>query len=223
MINSRSPLHRALISIALLQSNPTSSSVKSADAFTTSLVQPKRVGLVINSRAAQNNAMPNNRKSAFLFHPSERSRIIRKPIGTRTSLRQSDKNDDEDNSSSSISITKKINDLRKVLATKLISFFPTLKTAIASFTVGAIFALTVIFVPVYNSVDNMSEPVTLFETILTDLETGYVDDVDTKKLFETGVNAMLRSLVSENVTILSVSSCFSQKILFQQKLTSIFI
>ena len=40
----------------------------------------------------------------------------------------------------------------------------------------------------------MSEPVTLFETILSDLDAGYVDDVDTKKLFETGVAAMLRSL-----------------------------
>ena len=32
------------------------------------------------------------------------------------------------------------------------------------------------------------------ETILTDLDAGYVDPVDTKKLFETGVSAMLRSL-----------------------------
>lgn len=40
----------------------------------------------------------------------------------------------------------------------------------------------------------MSEPVTLFETILTDLDQGYVDAVDTKKLFETGVSAMLNSL-----------------------------
>jgi len=40
----------------------------------------------------------------------------------------------------------------------------------------------------------MSEPVTLFETILADLDQGYVDAVDTKKLFETGVSAMLNSL-----------------------------
>lgn len=40
----------------------------------------------------------------------------------------------------------------------------------------------------------MSEPVTLFETILTDLDQGYVDAVDTKKLFETGISAMLNSL-----------------------------
>ena len=46
------------------------------------------------------------------------------------------------------------------------NFFPTLRVAISSFTVGAVFALTLIFVPVYNSVDKMSEPVTLFETIL---------------------------------------------------------
>mmetsp|Transcript_16140 Transcript_16140/g.24189 ORF Transcript_16140/g.24189 Transcript_16140/m.24189 type:complete len:791 (-) Transcript_16140:107-2479(-) len=191
MITSRYPMHCLLISIALLQSNPTSLSVKSAYAFTT-IVQPRHAG-VINKRAVHNNALSNNPKSAILFHPSEHSRIIKRSIDTVTSLRQSDKNDDED-SSTSISIAQRITDLRKILAAKLISFFPTLRTAIASFTVGAIFALTVIFVPVYNSVDKMSEPVTLFETILTDLETGYVDDVDTKKLFETGVNAMLRSL-----------------------------
>ena len=46
----------------------------------------------------------------------------------------------------------------------------------------------------YSSVENLSEPVTLFETILADLELGYVDPVDTNKLFETGISAMLRSL-----------------------------
>lgn len=54
--------------------------------------------------------------------------------------------------------------------------------------------LVLIFVPVYTSVDKMSEQVTLFETILTDLDRGYVDPVDQKKLFETGVSAMLKSL-----------------------------
>ncbi len=107
-----------------------------------------------------------------------------------------DEDDDNKDSSNSKPLTKKVKDLRKVVVTKFVNFFPTLKTAVASFTVGVIFALTVIFVPVYNEVDRLSEPVTLFETILADIETGYVDDVDTKKLFETGVNAMLRSLVS---------------------------
>lgn len=123
---------------------------------------------------------------------------------TRNLISLSAKNDGEDDSSDeksgdvgktkSASLTKKAIALRKVIVTKLVNFFPTLKTAVASFTVGVIFALTVIFVPVYNEVDRLSEPVTLFETILADLETGYVDDVDTKKLFETGINAMLRSL-----------------------------
>jgi len=40
----------------------------------------------------------------------------------------------------------------------------------------------------------MTEPVTLFETILADLDRGYVDTIDTTKLFETGVSAMLKSL-----------------------------
>jgi len=101
---------------------------------------------------------------------------------------------EEDENGVSTSLSNKIVTLWKVLITKMINFFPTLRVALASFTVGAIFALTVVFVPVYNSVDKMSEPVTLFETILADLESGYVDDVDTKKLFETGVSAMLKSL-----------------------------
>ncbi len=107
-----------------------------------------------------------------------------------------DEEDDNKDSGDSKPLSKKVKGLQKVLVTKLVNFFPTLRTAVASFTVGVIFALTVIFVPVYNEVDKLSEPVTLFETILADIETGYVDDVDTKKLFETGVNAMLRSLVS---------------------------
>lgn len=40
----------------------------------------------------------------------------------------------------------------------------------------------------------MTEPVQIFETILPYLDLGYVDKVDTKKLFETGSGAMLRSL-----------------------------
>eukprot|EP00557_Chaetoceros_sp_GSL56_P006788 CAMPEP_0176494668 /NCGR_PEP_ID=MMETSP0200_2-20121128/10232_1 /TAXON_ID=947934 /ORGANISM="Chaetoceros sp., Strain GSL56" /LENGTH=804 /DNA_ID=CAMNT_0017892467 /DNA_START=3205 /DNA_END=5616 /DNA_ORIENTATION=+ len=94
----------------------------------------------------------------------------------------------------SVPIAQRIVMIWKVLSTRVLNFLPTLRVAIASFTVGAVFALTVVFVPVYNSVDKMSEPVTLFETILTDLDQGYVDDVDTRKLFETGVSAMLKSL-----------------------------
>ncbi len=77
---------------------------------------------------------------------------------------------------------------------KFINIIPTLKVAFTSFTIGIIMTFTLIFIPVYNSVDKMSEPVTLFETILTDLDNGYVDAVDTKKLFETGISAMLNSL-----------------------------
>jgi len=73
---------------------------------------------------------------------------------------------EEDENGVSTSLSNKIVTLWKVLITKMINFFPTLRVALASFTVGAIFALTVVFVPVYNSVDKMSEPVTLFETIL---------------------------------------------------------
>jgi len=80
------------------------------------------------------------------------------------------------------------------LLTKFLILFPTLRTIVLSFSLGAVLAIGVIFVPVYNSIDKLTEPVTLFETILNDLDRGYVDDVDTNKLFETGVSAMLRSL-----------------------------
>ena len=69
-----------------------------------------------------------------------------------------------------------------------------LKLGFLSFLAGAIFTFGAIFVPVYNQVETLTEPVTLFETILSDLDRGYVEEVDTNKLFETGVSAMLRSL-----------------------------
>lgn len=77
---------------------------------------------------------------------------------------------------------------------KIVDIFPGLRIAFLSFVAGGILALTAILVPVYSSIDTLSEPVTLFETILADLDKGYVDPVDTNKLFETGVAAMLRSL-----------------------------
>jgi hypothetical protein len=78
---------------------------------------------------------------------------------------EKDKGSDE--TTVSIPIAQKIVMIWKVLSTRFLNFLPSLRVAIASFTVGAVFALTVVFVPVYNSVDKMSEPVTLFETILT--------------------------------------------------------
>lgn len=63
-----------------------------------------------------------------------------------------------------------------------------------SFFAGVAFAVGAIFIPVYHQVETLTEPVTLFETILSDLDRGYVEEVDTNKLFETGVAAMLRSL-----------------------------
>lgn len=77
---------------------------------------------------------------------------------------------------------------------KISSALPNVKVALLSFTAGMILTFGAILVPVYNSIETLAEPVTLFETILGDLERGYVDEVDTQKLFETGVSAMLSSL-----------------------------
>jgi len=77
---------------------------------------------------------------------------------------------------------------------KLKDALPNLKIAVISFSTGAVLMLGAILVPVYSTIENLSQPVTLFETILADLDAGYVDPVDTNKLFETGVSAMLKSL-----------------------------
>ena len=78
----------------------------------------------------------------------------------------------------------------KAILDKLASW----KGLAVSFTAGFCIATAAIIYPIYASVENLSQPVTLFETILGDLEQAYVDPVDTNKLFETGVSAMLRSL-----------------------------
>eukprot|EP00560_Eucampia_antarctica_P007493 CAMPEP_0197826860 /NCGR_PEP_ID=MMETSP1437-20131217/3746_1 /TAXON_ID=49252 ORGANISM="Eucampia antarctica, Strain CCMP1452" /NCGR_SAMPLE_ID=MMETSP1437 /ASSEMBLY_ACC=CAM_ASM_001096 /LENGTH=806 /DNA_ID=CAMNT_0043427469 /DNA_START=267 /DNA_END=2687 /DNA_ORIENTATION=- len=115
------------------------------------------------------------------------------------------KKDDNDNEKDPSSSAEKRNEWMRKWKAKMpqivvdiwsyiMSMMPDLKIGIASFVAGAVIGIGLILVPVYNSVDTMSEPVTLFETILSDLDRGYVDNVDTKKLFETGVSAMLRSL-----------------------------
>ena len=62
----------------------------------------------------------------------------------------------------------------------LLRKLPTLKVAFVSFISGIVIATCAILIPVYNQVDHLNEPITLFETILLDLEQGYVDIVDTR-------------------------------------------
>lgn len=128
--------------------------------------------------------------------------LDKSPSKTLMFANKSDDNEeDTDQSKEENSLVSNTNKLKnsikksyKKAVTKFIKLIPSMKIAISSFTVGIVMAFTLIFIPVYNSVDTMSEPVTLFETILADLDQGYVDAVDTKKLFETGVSAMLNSL-----------------------------
>lgn len=67
-----------------------------------------------------------------------------------------------------------------------------------TFGTGAVLGVTALILPLYMSTTStnnpLQQPVTLFETILSDLEQAYVDPVDTNRLFETGMAAMLRSL-----------------------------
>ena len=87
-----------------------------------------------------------------------------------------------------------LQDMVAALSAKFTAAVPTLRVAFASFVVGAGLGIGIILYPVVESIENTPEPVMLFETILTDLDRGYVDKVDTNKLFETGISAMLRSL-----------------------------
>lgn len=61
---------------------------------------------------------------------------------------------------------------------------------------GAIVSLIVLFVPQGMGTGDsvLREKVTLFDFILQDINTSYVDQVDINKLFETGVNSMLGTL-----------------------------
>ena len=72
--------------------------------------------------------------------------------------------------------------------------FHRLKWLFVSFTAGAVLSVTALLLPLDDTLQTVSQPVTLFETILSDLDQAYVEPVDTNKLFETGVAAMLRSL-----------------------------
>jgi len=78
----------------------------------------------------------------------------------------------------------------KLLSNKL----KNVKAIILSFIAGSVLTGGIIFIPLYSQVTTLSEPVTLFETILSEIGRGYVDEVDTNRMFETGMSAMLRSL-----------------------------
>ena len=91
-------------------------------------------------------------------------------------------------------LPKPVQDFLTTVSAKLESLFPTLKVAFTSFFVGTILGVGIILYPVYEAIESTPEPVMLFETILSDLDRGYVDKVDTNKLFETGMSAMLKSL-----------------------------
>jgi hypothetical protein len=65
---------------------------------------------------------------------------------------------------------------------------------ILTFSAGAVISIAALIIPISDSVSQLSQPVTLFETILHDLDQAYVEPIDMNKLFETGIAAMLESL-----------------------------
>ena len=108
-------------------------------------------------------------------------------------------NDDEHNNNPLQALTKFQQTVTEKLPTPLVTVVQTLvnkflawRWQLVAFCAGAVLAVGAILVPIYAEVESLSKPVTLLETILGDLQVAYVDPVDTDKLFETGMNAMLR-------------------------------
>jgi hypothetical protein len=83
-----------------------------------------------------------------------------------------------------------ISDFITFILTKLAAW----RMLFVAFTAGAVLTFGAILIPVHGStVASLTQPVTLFETILTDLEQAYVDPLIRTNRSETGVSAMLRS------------------------------
>jgi len=119
---------------------------------------------------------------SFSSKPTEDDEVESKSVNGKESI--ADDTDDADWISTFLS---KVNVFIK-------QYFQLIKVPLASFIAGCLLTVTIIFLPLINNHDPLEKPVTLFETILSDLELRYVDEVNTKKLFQTGVSAMLRSL-----------------------------
>lgn len=129
------------------------------------------------------------------FTPSF-SPISKKPL---TLLHNTDNNDDDDDDSLSQRNRTLLNTKHYITTTWKQVILPTwdkMKLSVFSFGAGLFVATAALFLPllVHNSPNHLVQPVTLFETILNDLETTYVDPVDTQQLFQTGMQAMLQSL-----------------------------
>lgn len=60
----------------------------------------------------------------------------------------------------------------KFVIQKFLEFLPTFRTISLSFMAGAVISICVVVAPLFTMTDKFTEPVTLFETILTDLDRG---------------------------------------------------
>jgi len=161
--------------------------------------------LISESRRMQ----PTSSTSLYLFGMNKNNNDDKKDDET---LPSKDKTDDE-------STETEGGQVNLFLVKNLPKAFSFLKVAFPSFAAGAVATLAVLFLPLlldyYDAysggtfdpntsmasnkkkdvmMNNINQPVILFETILNDLNDAYVDDVDIQKLFETGVKAMTASL-----------------------------
>ena len=81
-----------------------------------------------------------------------------------------------------------------LLASSVKAYLERWRFVVLSFVLGAVFAVSVIFLPIVNDAGKYGESVELFGSILNDLDKTYVDEIDTNKLFNTAVQSMLSSL-----------------------------
>lgn len=93
----------------------------------------------------------------------------------------------------------KIASFIQAFAEKIDQNFSNIKLVLLSFSTGIALTVGVLLYAVVTTVtledgNPVTESTALMETILTDLNQGYVDEVDSRSLFETGMNAMLSSL-----------------------------
>jgi len=83
---------------------------------------------------------------------------------------------------------------------KIVQFWQRIQTIILAFSACLIFAMAALLLPIYHPTAeqmHLLQPITmLFEMILSDIESSYVDLVDVNQLFETDMVTMLQLLDS---------------------------
>jgi len=106
-----------------------------------------------------------------------------------------EKGDDEEGDKRDIKFIRSMKKFLKCTLFPKLSFYVKSKMAnMLAFIYGVLLTFLIVFVPVYSENQAAIQPVTLLETIIEDIDKRYVEKVDTNRMFEVGVKAMLQSL-----------------------------